>query len=75
MDLEGIVLSKISQTDKDRYHTITLICGIKEKPQMNKQENRNRLIDTENKWVVAGGERRRQTGKIGEGDQEIQTSG
>ena len=68
MDLEDIVLSKISQTGKDRYHTISLICGIKEKPQMNKQENRNRLIDTENKWVVARGKRRRQTDEIGEGD-------
>ena len=35
---------------------------------MNKQENRNRLIDTENKWVVGRGETRRQTGKIGERD-------
>ena len=28
MDLEGIMLSEISQTAKDKYHMISLICGI-----------------------------------------------
>ena len=28
MDLEGIMLSEISQTEKDKYCTISLICGI-----------------------------------------------
>ena len=28
MDLEGIVLSKISQTEKDKYYMILLICEI-----------------------------------------------
>ena len=28
MDSEGIILSKISQTEKDKCHTISLICGI-----------------------------------------------
>ena len=28
MDLESAVLSQISQTGKDKYHTISLICGI-----------------------------------------------
>ena len=28
MDLEGIMLSDISQTEKDKYHMISLICGI-----------------------------------------------
>ena len=27
MDLEGIMLSKISQTEKDKYCMISLICG------------------------------------------------
>ena len=27
-DLEGIILSEISQTDKDKYHMISLLCGI-----------------------------------------------
>ena len=28
MDLENIMLSKISQSEKEKYHTISLICGI-----------------------------------------------
>ena len=28
MDLEMIILSEVSQTEKDKYHTISLICGI-----------------------------------------------
>ena len=28
MDLEIIILSEVSQTEKDKYHTIALICGI-----------------------------------------------
>ena len=28
MDLEGNVLSEISQTEKDKYYVISLICGI-----------------------------------------------
>ena len=28
MDLEGIMLSEISQTEEDKYCTISLLCGI-----------------------------------------------
>ena len=28
VDLESIILSEISQTDKDKYHMISLMCGI-----------------------------------------------
>ena len=28
MDLEGIMLNEISQTEKDKYHMISLICGL-----------------------------------------------
>ena len=28
MDLEGIMLSEICQTEKDKYHMISPICGI-----------------------------------------------
>ena len=28
MDLEIIILSDVSQTEKDTYHRISLICGI-----------------------------------------------
>ena len=28
MDLEIIILSEVSQTEKEKYHIISLICGI-----------------------------------------------
>ena len=28
MDLENIILSEVSRTEKDKYHMISLICGI-----------------------------------------------
>ena len=28
MDIEIIILSKVSQTEKDKYHMISLLCGI-----------------------------------------------
>ena len=28
MDLEIIILSEVGQKEKDKYHTISLICGI-----------------------------------------------
>ena len=28
MDLEGIIVGEISQTEKDKHHMISLICGI-----------------------------------------------
>ena len=28
MDLENIMLSEVSQSEKDKYHVISLICGI-----------------------------------------------
>ena len=28
MDLENVMLSEISQSEKDKYHMISLICGI-----------------------------------------------
>ena len=31
MDLEVVTLSEVSQTQKDKYHMISLICGILEK--------------------------------------------
>ena len=45
MDLETVILTEVSQTEKDKYHMISLICRIKKKLQMNlfrKQTHRNR---------------------------------
>ena len=29
VNLETVILSEVSQTEKDKYHIISLICGIK----------------------------------------------
>ena len=31
MDVEGIILSEISQSEKDKYHMVSLLCEIKKK--------------------------------------------
>ena len=39
MDLESIMVSEISQPDKDKYHMISLTCGICEQTELtNKTE-------------------------------------
>ena len=63
MDLEGIILSEISQTEKDKYCMISLICGILKIKQTN--EYNKTETDTENKLVVTSGERK--GGKMGGG--------
>ena len=35
MDLEIIILSEVSLTEEDKYHMISLICGIQKMIQMN----------------------------------------
>ena len=35
MDVEIVILSEGSQTEKDKYHMISLICGIQKKVQIN----------------------------------------
>ena len=47
MDLEIIILTEVSQKEKDKYHMISLICGIENMTQMNisakqKQTHRHR---------------------------------
>ena len=52
MELEIIILNEVSRTEKDKYHVISLICGIL-------KNNTNELIykteiDIENKLMVKG---------------------
>ena len=35
IDVEGVMVSEISQTDKDKYHILSLIYGIKRKNTTN----------------------------------------
>ena len=39
MELQIIKLSEVSQTEKDKYHMISLICGI-----LKKKKDTNKLI-------------------------------
>ena len=54
-DLEGIMLSELSLTEKDKY-CISFICGIS-KIKQTSEYKRNRIIDIENKLVVISEER------------------
>ena len=56
MNLEIIVLSEVSQTEKDKY--ISLTCGLLKKTkkiQMNLHTNGNRPTDIENKVMITKG--------------------
>ena len=58
MDLEIIILSEASQTEKDKYHMISVVCGIlKKRYKGTYLQNRNRLTDLENELMVIGGGR------------------
>ena len=56
MDLEIAVPSEGSQTQKDKYHMIWLICGILKKKKEGYKwiysQNRNKVTDIENKFMV-----------------------
>ena len=54
--LELIILSEVSQTEKDKYNMISLICGIQNMIQTTYLQNRNRLTDIANKLTVTKGE-------------------
>ena len=53
MQLEIIILSEVSQKEKDKYHMISFICGIKIWHKWTYLQNRNRLTDIEIRLVVA----------------------
>ena len=61
MNLEGILLSKISQTEEDKYCMLSLICG----PPPQKKESRIR--DRTHECLAEGWG----VGTIGVGDEEL----
>lgn len=63
MDLEGIMLSEISQSDKDRYHDLTHMWNLRNKTN-KKQTFKYREL------VAVRGEVGEDTGEMGEEDQE-----
>ena len=55
MELETLILSEISQKERDKYHMISLISGIWYTAQMNLSTEK-KIVDLENRLVVAKGE-------------------
>ena len=65
MELDGIIISEISQREKDKYCILSFICVIeKNKTIRCMEQTRNRLTVTENKLIVTKGVRERRKGKI-----------
>ena len=58
MDLEIIIPTEVSQTEKDKYHRASFICRILKKKKKGHKwtylQNRNRPTDIKSKLVVAG---------------------
>ena len=56
--MEIMIPSEVNQTEKTKYHMISLIRGIKKKKRYKWSylQNRNRLTDIENKFMVTKGD-------------------
>ena len=69
MDLEVVILSEVSQTEKDKYHDITYMWNLKKKRyKWTYLQNRNRVTEVENKLMVLPREERRGRDKLGDWD-------
>ena len=58
MDQETVKLSEESQTEKDKYHIISLICGIQKKNGTNKLIYKTEIesqMQKSNLWLSVGG--------------------
>ena len=55
MELEGIMLSEISQAEKEKYQTISLICGVSEQRKKLKEQHNSRLTGPKNGLTVTKG--------------------
>ena len=79
MDIEGIILTEISQLEKDKYHMISLIYEINLRNKANKAKKRvkkckktpPRLLNIEKKLEAAGGKVGRVWGETGEGIKSV----
>ena len=52
IDLEIVILNKVSQTEKDKYCTVSLTCGIQKKATNELTYKTNRITYVENKLKV-----------------------
>ena len=55
VELETLILSEVSQKEKDKFHRISLISGISYMAQMNLSTEK-KIMDSENRLEVAKGE-------------------
>ena len=55
MELEGIMLSEISQLEKDKYQMISLICGVLKQKEKLKEQNSSRITEPKNGLIVSKG--------------------
>ena len=70
MDLDGIMLSEISQREKEKHCMFSLICGIKK----TKQKNTTKQSHTHRYKEQTGSCQRVEVSDKGERDEEVQTS-
>ena len=71
MVLEGIMLSETSQTEKDKYHMTSFICG--NLKRINKRQNQTYKYREQTEGCHR--EENREMGKMSEGEWEIHVSG
>ena len=64
MELESIMLSKISQAVRDKYHMISPLTGTLSTEEKSKQ-NITRNTEIKNNLIIARGEWRRDSGEKG----------
>ena len=58
INLEGFVLSEISQTEKDKHYVITYMSNLKNKT--NEYNKTKTDSDIENKFAITSGERKKE---------------
>ena len=68
MDTEIIMSSEKGQTEKDKHYDFTYIWYLKGRTNEQTQQNRSRVIDTENEQVASGGQGCRGVREIDKGD-------
>ena len=56
MDPEGIMLSEVSQTEKNKYHKISLTCGILEKNKETPHRYKEQTGDCRQGWGMEDGD-------------------
>uniref|UniRef100_A0A8D1C571 DUF1725 domain-containing protein n=1 Tax=Sus scrofa TaxID=9823 RepID=A0A8D1C571_PIG len=67
MELEILILSELDQKEKDKYHTLSLICEILSMAQMILSTKQKQIMDMEGRLVVARGAESGMGGEFGIG--------